>query len=612
MAMKKYTAFLAAVILALVCGDSLTAQISENLNGSATPVEIGREFPRTRTISYPSQQAAMDGSGEPSRYFQPLAEWTKGTDSDGNVVYSTKFKVPFEWIERRHFLHIGSVTSSYVVIVNGDLVGYNQSGCTAAEFDVTEVSTEGLNRVEVIIYKNPAAAVLQSANAAPEITGETYVVSQPRIRIRDYTARANLAGDNNTLELGVIVKSHLLNPKTVRVYYSLFDPDGAAGPYGHRDADFEMKLEDTVRFFVNIPDARPWSHESPNVYTLLLRLQHEGRYTEYVAYRFGLRTAGMQDGVFTVNGRPVQLHMAEYAYKGDPSAAERELRDLRNSGINTVKVKGFPQPDIFYDICDRVGLYVCNQADIDTRASGTARTKGGNPSNDPQWEEAYTDRAATMYHTSKNHPSVVMFSLAENSANGYNLYESYLALKSLEYDRPVVYLDGGGEWNTDALLAALHRKYPHGIDQRIKLEDSPESATGETLPSFAAMSPGDVLPADRDRLAAAEGASGFFSIRNNYRAANLRSPLVEWKVRQGKRVVSEGSRAIEEDIEAGGSATFAVPYGKAKPGTPLAVELTVYRPREAFDPAPAPSGKKKNSDRANLIKLTEQTLTVTF
>jgi hypothetical protein len=87
---------------------------------------------------------------------------------------------------------------------------------------------------------------------------------------------------------------------------------------------------------------------------------------------------------------------------------------------------------------------------------------------------------------------------------------------------------------------------------------------------------------------------------------------VEWKVRQGKRVVSEGSRSIEEGIVAGERSAFAVPYGKAKPGTPLTVELTVYRPREAFDPAPASSGKKNSNDRTNVIKLAEQTLTVSF
>lgn len=365
-----------------------------------------------------------------------------------------------------------------------------------------------------------------------------------------------------------------------------------------------MKLEDTVRFFVYVPDVRPWTHESPNMYTLLLRLQHEGRYTEYIAYKLGMRSIEMKNGEFIVNGSPVQLHMAEYTYKGDPAAAERELRGMKAGGINAVKIEGSPQPDAFYDICDRVGLYVCNQADIDTRAGGASRAKGGNPSNDPQWEPAYVDRTLAMYYTSKNHPSVAMFSLAENSANGYNLYESYIALKSLGDSRPVVYLDGGGEWNTDALYAALHRDHAEGLARRIKLESTPASDSGQTMPTFAvATGAGSSLANDGD---------GVFNITNNYITAELRNPVVAWKVKQGKRVVSQGEKTVMESIPAGSSAQIAFSYGKAKPGKPLTVELTAYRPREAFDPAPAPTRKRNKNDRPNLIKLTTQTLTVQF
>ena len=601
--MRRYICLLA--IAGMAWGVGARAQISGKLTESAVPVEMGRELPRTRTVSYPSRQAAMDADAGPSRYFAPLTEWTRGSDAAGNAVFSSKFKVPFDWVERRHFLHIGAATGSYVVIVNGDFVGYNQSGGTAAEFEVTAASVEGLNSVEVIVYKGAAADVLHRGGAEPAITGETYIVSQPRIRIRDLVANTNLEGDNNTLEFGVIVKSHLLNTKTVRVHYALFGPDGEAGPYGHRDADFEMKMEDTVRFFVYIPDARPWTHESPNIYTLVLSLQHEGRYTEYVAYRLGLRTFGMQEGEFTVNGRPVRLHMAEYAYGGDIATAERELRELRAGGINMIKVKGAPQPDVLYDLCDRVGLYVCNQADIDTRAAGLSRARGGNPSNDPQWEEAYVDRALAMYHTSKNHPSVAMFSLAENSANGYNLYESYLALKSQGDSRPVVYLDGEGEWNTDALLAALHRDYAEGLTRRVRLDDIADPDTEYTLPTVT------TAPAVSDGVAAA-AAEGRFHLNNNYIAAELRNPVVVWEVRQGKKVVSKGEQTIEEIIPAGGIAQFAVPYGKAKVGVPLTVEFTVYRPRERFDPVTVTTSGRGKNERPELVKLTVQEASVRF
>ncbi|MCL2560728.1 MAG: hypothetical protein FWE10_00180 [Rikenellaceae bacterium] len=594
--MKNHIICLSALML---LSSMAYAQIPDDVGRRAEPVEINREQPRMRTVSYASQDEAIAGDrSEQSRYFRPIAEWARTTDGAGNAVYTGIFRVPFAWLERQHFLHIGAATSSYVVRVNGTEAGYNQSGRTAAEFDVTAASQEGPNTVEITVLRDPASAILQSAQTPPAITGETYVVSQPRIRIRDYTARANLAGDITSLELGVIVKSHLLNPKSVRVYYALFDPDGRPGPYGHRDADFEMKLEDTVRFFVNIPDPRPWSHESPSTYTLALRLQHEGRFTEYVAYNIGLRTVDVRDGELFINNRPVPIHMADYSFGGSVAEAERELRALKQSGINTIKVRGSPQPEAFYALCDRLGLYVCNQADIDTRAHGESRAVGGNPSNDPQWAAAFVDRAVTMYRTSKNHPSVVMFSLAENSANGYNLYESYFAIRELEHYRPVVYLDGEAEWNSDALRAALHARAPVGLERRVRIETTP--ATDAVSGAAPTISTGP--------------REGTFIIHNNNLTAPLRAATLIWTVRQGRRVVERGETVVAESIRAGESATATVTYGKAKRGTPLTVELTVYRPREAFDPAPIAFGGRRNRNAlpAHLIRLTEQTFNIPF
>lgn len=104
-----------------------------------------------------------------------------------------------------------------------------------------------------------------------------------------------------------------------------------------------------------------------------------------------------------------------------------------------------------YDTCDTLGMYVIVQAPIDTRSSGESRRIGGNPSNDPEWLGAYVERTADSYHASKRHPSVIAFSLATQSANGINLYESYLDMKKSGDPRPFIYPDAAGEWNSDKL-----------------------------------------------------------------------------------------------------------------------------------------------------------------
>lgn len=612
--MNRYITVIAALVASAALNLTANGQTSEGVAGNPTPVEINRELPRTPTVSYPSEELSLARSGGQSRYFQPITEWARHTDDEGNEIFSAKYKVPFEWVDRQYFLRIGAATSSYVVLVNGEIAGYNQSGRTAAEFDITKSSTEGLNRLEIIVYKDPAARVLQSQTAAPEITGDVYITAQPRIRIRDYVTNALLEGQTTALELGVIVKSHLLNPKTVRVYYSIINPDGTPGPYGHRDADFEMKLEDTVRFFVNIPNPKPWSHETPNLYTLALKLQHEGRFTEYVTYPLALRTAGIEDGEFRVNGYAVPVNAAEYTYNGDIGAAGEQLRALRERGVNTLLLSGYPQPDAFYSLCDSIGMYVCNMADINT---ATRPDNNTGPANDPRWEEAFTDRVLTMYHTSQYHPSVVMFALGGNSSNGYNLYESYIALKSVEPNRPVVYFDGSGEWNSDALYAAQYEGNARGIAPRVKvITDEADWRSGgiEITPTPA----GDPTVELRKQelitnLGTPKGEYGFFNLTNGYYTAPVSELVVEWEVRQGKRVLERGSSTLEGTIKPGETRQMLVGYGKAKPGTPLNVSFTVYRPRETYDPAPpAAKRQKKNDPRSHLIKIAEQGVAVEY
>ena len=108
-------------------------------------------------------------------------------------------------------------------------------------------------------------------------------------------------------------------------------------------------------------------------------------------------------------------------------------------------------PESLLNFCDVQGLYVIAQAPIDTRRSGESRRKGGNPSNDPEWQPAYLERTENSYHTTMRHPSVVAFALATQSANGINLYESYLNMKRFGDSRPFIYPDAGGEWDSDKL-----------------------------------------------------------------------------------------------------------------------------------------------------------------
>lgn len=406
----------------------------------------GRELPRGELLAYPTAQEATAADGGDNRYFTRLTEWTR----DGSV-FSTPFTVPFAWANRQVLFYLEWASADYEIRVNGRTVARNADANAPAEFNLTRSVHEGRNTIEIVLSAPSAVAPLESWKEAPApAIGPAWVMSQPTMRIRDVvvkTWRGNDADSTAMAEVGIVVKSDALNPRTSRIWYELLTPTGETAATGHADLTLDMRREDTVRLLARIPDNLLWSPELPTQYTLRLKTQHEGRYTEYQEHRLGFRTVELKEGTLHVNGRPVRLRVREV-----PAAIDRnQIAALREAGYNTLKLLPGPVSPALYDICDVQGMYVIAQAPVDTRRSGESRRKGGNPSNDPAWRQAYIERAQNSYHTAKRHPSVIAFSLAVQSANGINLYESYLEMKRLDEQRPFIYPEAGGEWNSDKL-----------------------------------------------------------------------------------------------------------------------------------------------------------------
>lgn len=329
------------------------------------------------------------GLGFEGQYLQSPAGWEQSDRGDA-VVFRARYKIPFAWIDRRQFLRLERVSGSFDVVINGHKAGYSQTGSSPTELDITELSREGSNELEIVVYKNFAASKLENFRLVtePGIEGEVCIVSQPRVRVRDFVADTRIENSNGLLELGVVVKTHQLNPQTYTVLYELRGADGKVAASEKKDVTIDMRREDTVHFFANIRKVMPWSEKKPNLYTLVIKTQNAGRVRETLTYHIGFRAPDSAGGRIVV-------------------------------------------------------------ADIDTHLSGPSRKPGGNPSNDPQWLGAYLDRTLRMYHNHRNDPSVAAFALAHpGSANGYCLYETYLALKTIERSRPVIYPDGH-EWNSD-------------------------------------------------------------------------------------------------------------------------------------------------------------------
>ena len=383
---------------------------------SPEPVEIGKELSRTTFVVYPTAEEAAAGSREASKYFTPLAEWEK-TTTEAGTEFSTKFTVPFAWVNRQVLLHVEWASSAYEIRLNGKVAGYCQNGSNPADYNFTKQVREGVNNL-------------------------------PTIRIRDLFTKTYRNGSVFNGEVGIVVKTDALNPKKAKIHYELLTPQDEVVTYGSQEIELDMRREDTLRLVAQIPDTMVWSARNPVLYTLRLKTQTEGRYTEYVSLKVGFRTVGNTRGQLAINGYPAALKaVPDLGTTVSPS----QLLEWKKQGYNLILLPAGGVSGALYDLCDRYGFYVVEQAPINTSRSGMSRRKGGNPSNDPAWQAAYIARIEESYHTTKLHPCVVAFSLAEDSANGINLYEGYLHLKGLEKERPVLYPDAGGEWNSDKL-----------------------------------------------------------------------------------------------------------------------------------------------------------------
>ena len=155
-----------------------------------------------------------------------------------------------------------------------------------------------------------------------------------------------------------------------------------------------------------------------------------------------------EDGNITAFGKTLTLKKERYNAAADAVTTEREIKALKQRGINCL-TPDYPQPRWFYDICDRVGIYVIDCAAISSPTNADDRSLGGTPANAPELVDEYLRRVETMYHRAQNHVCIIAFSLGKKAGNGYNLYKAYELLKSKGDSRAIIYEDAEGEWNTD-------------------------------------------------------------------------------------------------------------------------------------------------------------------
>ena len=385
-------------------------------------------------------------------------------------VYQRDFEIPAGWDGRDIFLNIDGAKSGVYVYINGKEVGYSEDTKNTVHFKVNKYLKEGKNSLVLKIFRWSTGAYLECMDfwRISGIERDVYLWSQPKNHIRDFQIVSTLDDTykNGIFKLAAVVQTEG-QPNNLSLSYELLDAQGNVAAKGVQSGDKLNQILDA-----ELPNVKTWTSEHPNLYQLLITLKEGDKVTEVIPYKVGFRRYEIKEieqkgengkpyVCFFVNGQPIKLkgvniheHNPETGHYVTEELMRKDFELMKQNNINTVRLCHYPQSTKFYDLCDELGLYVYDEANIESHGMYYNLSKGGSLGNNPEWLKPHMDRTQNMYERNKNHPSIAIWSLGNEAGNGYNFYQTYLYLKGKEtgpmgMNRPVNYERALWEWNTD-------------------------------------------------------------------------------------------------------------------------------------------------------------------
>ncbi len=414
------------------------AQVPENISGSAfggdtVPVPgcwelSGYDRPQYLNVLYPFP---VDPPHVPNE--------------NPTGVYQRYFQIPSGWKDFDVHLTFLGVSSAFEVYLDGKFVGAGQGSRLISEFDLTPHfidKTEHL--LTIIVYKWSAGAYLEDQDQwrLHGIFRDVYLTARPRHHVEDVQITAGYDSLTGSGNLNIDPKSH--NDQDFPVLLRLYSPEN------------ELLLEETIKtsetYTKTIENVQPWSAEEPNLYKVTLETQSTDCETqEVIGFQVGFRTIEIHDQQLWLNGKSILLKGVN-RHPFDPDTGwtvsyesmEKDVKLMKQSNIDTVRNSHYPNHPYWYALCDRYGLYVIDEADLETH--GFQLTGNWEELSDNEdWLPAYLDRAERMVSTNRNHPSVIIWSLGNESGNGKNQQQMAKWIRNTDSTRPIHYEGAGDE-----------------------------------------------------------------------------------------------------------------------------------------------------------------------
>ncbi len=387
--------------------------------------------------------------------------------------YRKSFMIPADWKGKQIFFHVGSATSNFHLWINGKEVGYSEDSKIAAEFDVTKFLVPGrqnLIAMQVMRWCDGSYGEDQDFWRFTGIAREVYLYARPTTHVMDITITPDLL--NNYRDGKLTINAHVQNAKGNFIRYRLEDASGV--PVYKSTSNGKMN-SNTQLLSIELKKVNKWTAETPYLYTFYVSLfDKSGKEIETIAQKVGFRKVEIRNQQFLVNGQPVLIKGVN-RHEMDPDGGyvvsmERMIDDIRVMkllNVNAVRTCHYPDDPRWYELCDKYGLYVVGEANFESHGMGYGDAR---LAQNPDYKKTIVERNVNNVRVYRNHPSVVTWSLGNESGYGENFIAAYDAVKALDSSRPVQYEQAHQTGKTDIFCPMY---YDYGACEKYCQNDNP-------------------------------------------------------------------------------------------------------------------------------------------
>lgn len=379
-------------------------------------------------------------------------------------LYRHNFDIPDTWDGRRIFIVFDGVDSAFYLWINGEKVGYSQGSRTPAEFDITSHVKKGSNLLAAQVMRWSDGTYLEDQDMwrMSGIYRDVYLYSTPPVHIRDFFVRTELDKEykDAMLKVRTKIRNDSLTPAAdYSICFRLYNAEGrlvSARTVKTGSSILNPECESALDFVENIENPIKWSAEKPYLYNLTISLiDPSSGVVEVQSERIGFRQVEIKEGKILVNGAPVYFKGVNRHEHDDVTgktvsveAMIKDIKLMKQFNFNAVRTSHYPDCPVWYDLCDRYGIYLIDEADLECHGIAAYHYKDEDengriisidPSNDSAWLNAYMERCVRMVERDKNHPSVIIWSLGNESGYGSNHDAMAGWIHGYDTTRPVHY-----------------------------------------------------------------------------------------------------------------------------------------------------------------------------